>query len=364
MKIYGQVAHFKMRKGKQIFSGVDYARMVNPLKALAKKYPEYEVEISSEVQGKYKNWNEITKKFDIILSSYIDNDIEYVKLRVSANNNNCKYILDIDDDIWDVSKNHPNYKDYDPDSRSMFFKTQIAKDVEHIITTNLFLKYKIIENARRPHDSITVIHNYINLKDYDYKKLKPKKGNEIIIAYIGGSSHFEDVTQESFLEPLKRILIEYPNVYFKTTGFFMPQIKTYLGDFGYKYRHALGAYDVMTFINDIWPVSMGEADIVVAPLYWNAYSRAKSYIKYLEYSAAKKPGIYQNIDPYKEILNTAEDSGFLVNGGEDWYIYLKQLIESEELRTRIGNNAYKLIKKHTIEKGAEEYHKLFSKYKK
>lgn len=357
----GVQTHFKLIKDrltgevKTTKEAVDYYRIIQPLIHLNKD--KFEVDIKWDIKEGFKDVNEAIKNYDIIYSSYIDTVQTYVETKMAANMSGCKWIMDLDDNIWSVHKSHPLYSDFTPDSPKYQDKNAILKDVGIYTTTNSFLRYKMVENLKTNIKNISIMPNFINLEDFDYKKLKPRKDNNIQIGYSGGSSHYDDINKKEFTEAIREVMGKYPNVTFKTT-FYMPELRAL---FGYKYKYVLARSDMYAYIDKVWP-EIANSDILVAPLSWSNYSRAKSYVKYLEYSAAKKPSILEKIDPYNEVLSGHPERGCQASTKEEWVGALSKLIESEKLRKEMGEEAYKYVKEnHTIQKNVGIYEDYFKK---
>jgi hypothetical protein len=87
-----------------------------------------------------------------------------------------------------------------------------------------------------------------------------------------------------------------------------------------------------------------DMDILVAPLVDNSFSRAKSHVKFLEYSTLGAPGIYSNVTPYNGIVAHGEN-GFLASTTDEWIEYLQKLISSPDLRYRAGQNAQDTVRR-------------------
>jgi len=371
IRIIGILTHFKLKKdheGKEvcIVGGVDFARVVQPLSYLPKD--KFEVDVQYEAVGKnsrFKTLEELTKYYDICYFSYIDSVPFYIQLKVLGMKNNMKMITDLDDNIWQVHPSHPNYKDFELGSEGNFKRGAILLDVDKVTTTNSFLRYKIVEYIKRPIQDIAIMPNFVDLTKYDFKKIAPSpKSKELIIGYQGGSSHYPDINKPEFTKALGIIMNKYPQVRFKTT-FYMPQLKAL---FGYKYQYTLGRHNVYRFIDEVWTDMMSECSIFVAPLSYGHYNRSRSYIKYLEYSAGKRPSVMEKIDPYESVLVNAEERGFLANRTDEWVKHLSFLIEHPEAGKEIGENAYNYVKeKHTIQKNvgiyADYFHSLVDKPK-
>ena len=81
-------------------------------------------------------------------------------------------------------------------------------------------------------------------------------------------------------------------------------------------------------------------DIGIAPLLDTQFNRAKSAIKYIDYTYAGAVGIYSNIVPYRGIIG-----GILVKNHQDqWYEGICRLIENPELRIQLYKKAVDDIK--------------------
>jgi glycosyltransferase involved in cell wall biosynthesis len=351
------------KTGKEICytSAVDYYRNIQPLKYLPKD--KFEVDFTYEPIGqnqKFKNTADLAKYYDVLYLSYMDSIKFYIELRVQGIKYGMKMVLDLDDNIWAVDPSHPYYKgNFEPGSEKNFNRSAVILDVDAVTTTNSFLRYKIVENTSRPIKDISIIPNFIDLTLFDYKKIpeKPNK-DEIQIGYLGGASHFPDINKREFTDAVKIIMDKYPQVRLKTT-FYMPQLKAL---FGYKYRYTLGRANYDRYVKEIWPKMMAESDILVAPLSWSNYSRAKSYIKYLEMCAGKKPMICEKIDPYNEVLANHPERGLQASTTEDWVNHFTYLIENPDKAKEMGEEAYKYVKEnHTIQGNVDLIANYFEK---
>jgi len=363
IKILGVLTHFKLSKNKDgvekaTIGAVDYYRLVQPLLHLPKD--KFEVDIEYEAIGKnskFKTVEEIAKHYDFCYFSYIDSVPFYIQLKVAGMKYGMKMIIDLDDNIWNVDPTHPYYKgDFAPGTEKMFNRNAILIDADRVITTNRFLRYQINEYTKRPLNEIFISPNYIDLDEFDYKKIPPKEGKEFVIGYTGGSSHFKDMNKEAFTKGLTKVMDKYPNVVFKTT-FYMPQLKAL---WGRRYKYELGRSDVYKYIENLWPQMM-TSDVMVAPLEYSKYSRSKSYVKYLEYSAGKKPSICEVIDPYNEVLSGHSERGLQASSADDWFKHLSYIIENPDKAKKMGEEAYNYVKKyHTVQNNISKLEKYLT----
>ncbi len=362
IRILGILTHYKLKRdkvtGKEVCysSGVDYLRVISPLEHLPKD--KFEVDIKYDFMDGYADAYDMLRNYDIIYSSYIDTVETYVKVKSAANMMKRPWIMDIDDNLWQVSKSHPYIKDYLPESPKFQDQQAILKDTSQFTVTNSFLRYKTVEYLNKNINQIEVLPNFIDLKQYDHKKFTKKDHEGIQIGYMGGSSHFDDINKPEFINAMKIIMDKYPQVSLKTT-FYMPQLKA---KFGSRYKYTLGSFNIYRFIDKIWTDMCATSDIFVAPLSYTPYSRAKSYCKYLEYSAGKVPSVMEKIDPYEQVLNYAPERGLLASRTEEWVEHLSYLIENPKARERMGKSAYDYVKKnHTIQGNIKIYTDYFTK---
>ena len=84
-------------------------------------------------------------------------------------------------------------------------------------------------------------------------------------------------------------------------------------------------------------------DIGIAPLRDNFFNRAKSNLRWLEYSALGIPCVASNVEPMR-CINDGVD-GFLANDEKEFEEKLSTLIENESYRIKMGSNAYNRVKK-------------------
>lgn len=340
IRILGLETHQrKLKNGNWSTSGVDFARIINPLVHLA-NHPDFHVEIRKEpFTDTETNWQEVTSSWDIIWTSYIDQPVGYVQMAFWAEKNGCEIVADIDDNVFELDRANPVYEAYHPGSEKLHILACILEHVKHLTVSTQILQRKIVQMTKRSFDSTKVIPNFIDLEQYDYLKKVPKKSKKITILHAGSSTHFKDLMEKGFVTGLKRVLEENKNVEFITIGNWVPQLQTM---FGPQYRQIQGKPDVYEWISDLYPRVIGMTDIVVVPLRYDEHTKCKSAIKFLEFSAGKVPGVYQKIRQYEEHIRFT-DRGLLAESGNDWYTQITKLIKDKELRRSMGESAYKYV---------------------
>jgi glycosyltransferase involved in cell wall biosynthesis len=349
MKIFCYPSHCD---GKHI-PGVDYVRIIRPMEELAEQ-PGFEVRI---YRGeKNLDWRRIAKDFDVLFLNYITNAWGYVAMASQMEMKHKKIVYDIDDLIWEIQEDNAAYNDYRLGSEGRATITDIiARGCNFVTCTSQFLKHGISQYTGKDMNLIKVLPNFIDLDLYKWHK-KPVDNYEITIGYFGSSSHFNDLVNPGFIKGLERLMEENPRVRFYTIGAMIQDIKK---QYSSRYTTAYGDHDIFKWVK-MMPLLLADVDIFVAPLLDTTYARAKSGIKFLEYSSTKIPGCYQDIRQYKELVEDGVN-GYLCSTEMDWYRSLKSLCDSVKLRKEIGENAYKTVKQDwTIQGNVDKYVEFFN----
>jgi glycosyltransferase involved in cell wall biosynthesis len=87
------------------------------------------------------------------------------------------------------------------------------------------------------------------------------------------------------------------------------------------------------------PEIISNIDINIIPLEKNIFNEVKSENKWVEAALVKVPTIVSNYGAFKNVIENNK-TGILCSSIDDWYISLKTLINSGNLRKTIGENAY------------------------
>jgi glycosyltransferase involved in cell wall biosynthesis len=101
-------------------------------------------------------------------------------------------------------------------------------------------------------------------------------------------------------------------------------------------------------------------DIAVAPLVDDHFNRAKSDLKFLEYSALSLPGVYSTVEPYETCIDgiTAVTTPNTVRG---WCSALQRLAADSGLRKRIADAAREYVRtERTLGASARAYADLLA----
>lgn len=339
IKVYAVGSH----QTKERVSGVDFARVLQPMKFLD-GYSDGKVKFKVDIFDIHKEevkedfWVKKAKEYDVIFYNYNVVAWAYAMMATPVHGMGKKIILDLDDAIWYVNEDnvvHDQLKELD----AGYVMSCILDDVDGVVTTNGYLRNVIADKSNKDYKKILVAPNDNDLTLYN-TTAPAKDTGEIVIMHYGSTSHFNDLLLPEFVEGLDKIMKEYPQVKFKCVGSFISEFRY---KWGARYENDFGDVDIYKWVKNKFPVFMQEADIMVVPLVDNLYNRCKSDIKAMEFGSAMKPAVFSDTRPYRETIVDGE-TGYLAHTANDWYCALKLLIESIEERKRIGENLYNYVK--------------------
>lgn len=267
-----------------------------------------------------------------------------------------KYIFEMDDLVTWVPDDHYAKKDV----KNWDWKLNVAYAISRadgVTCTNEYLE-KYYHWLRPFKKQTFVLPNFVD-REFWMKSHKPNNSNQIRIGYVGGSSHVKDL--ELIYEPIKRILKEHSNAVLVTmgTGGYSssdPMTEYNYGEDAFKgipnsqRTHYLGS-EMMVYPDRLNALSL---DIGLAPLQKNRFTKSKTPIKWMEYALNRTPSICQYF-LYKDVVKHGVN-GFLAETSDDYYYYLKYLVENRKERKTMGERAHwDVLDNHVFEKHAQKW---------
>lgn len=340
------------------YGGLGYYRTVKIAQQLE---PEYEVTVwnrewkdkSDEFKGNPEMfYTYIFTNYDIIWLHQTDNDLTFAWLRSMATHFGKKLIIDCDDNFLEVDKGNPARKKQGRGKLSRENKRAMMATnfsfADALTVSTVPLKKKLQKHIRDVHNidiPVFVIPNCNDVNDWKYEKVQ---GKGVVIGYSGGLSHNDDL--DMVLPAIKIIMNKYKDVGFQLMGQMdIDRAKKIFGKWPQKIRNRIILMNA-TKTQPEYPAYLAEQpwNIGIAPLIDSPFNECKSSIKFFEYSMYKIPVVASRIYPYyKDIYGIPviqdEETGLLCDTVEDWVTNLSRLIEDEELRKKLGENAYKHI---------------------
>lgn len=349
------------------FSGVGYYRMIQPAKFLK----DIRI-IGSDIKTLTDNPDDVLRhifeKYDIVMTKAIDNPSACSMIAYWKKEYNKKLIIDLDDNYFEVREDQPGYKWYYPGSQKRAILSAYLSFADHlIVSTQTLADYykKFLKDVYKLDTPITVIPNYNDLKEFNYR-YKGNQDKTIRIGWQGSTTHFSDL--KMVMPVLKRLMEKYSNLYLDFMGGVeLNQVRELFGKFPDEmFRRVTLVGGTPSWVGYPYKLSKTKWDIGICPLINDEFNRNKSHIKWMEYATYKIPAVASAVYPYQEPIKGVSviehgKTGFLAKTSKDWEKYLTELIENESLRKEIGENAYKAIKERwQMKDNYKQYEDLFN----
>jgi glycosyltransferase involved in cell wall biosynthesis len=250
-----------------------------------------------------------------------------------------KVIFDFDDAIW-----LPNVS---PANRSLALLKRPEKTRELIALSDLVFAGNayLAEYASHFNDQVAVIPSTIDTGLYQPKTAYPVK-DRICIGWTGSSTtlpHFETA-----LPALRELQARYGDrLYFKVIG---------------QQTYDLADLDLhsVKWRADSEVQDLSELDIGIMPLPIDDWTKGKCGMKGLQYMALGIPTVMTPVGVNNDIIQH-NVNGFLANDTQEWVEVLSQLIESRELRERVGRAGRQTVEQsYSVESQKDRYLDYFN----
>lgn len=255
---------------------------------------------------------------------------------------------EMDDWIFDLPATNYASTPYHPNSEPESVAYEQLKLSDGVITSTEYIKGKL--KSLFPDKSCYVVRNSLDFDIWDNltfqrpaHEINPKL---IRVGFTGCGNHSADL--ELIKKPLLTLLEEFPDLEFISLPFKCFDDVTH---------PRLLKWDMWVGLSKFPQMSANwEMDFGIAPLRDNEFNRAKSNLRWLEYSALKIPTICSNIYPFKNSINNEKDGVLVSNSSKDWYDAMRDLILNKEKRLKVGQEAYQIVrKKYSMDNVAKEY---------
>lgn len=262
-----------------------------------------------------------------------------------------RVIVDLDDNPWALPKSIPRISYWErTGSRLILEKCLEWADLITVTTQEMLSALKHFNQ------NIVILENC--LPDFKWTNIQKQDVKEsVVIGWGGGVTHSEDL--RLIVNPLLQIIEKYPNVELHLAGNF--EIDNAIDDFfrlvnPFPKNNRIKILGLVPIEN--YQELISAFDIGIAPLNDTPFNRCKSDLKFLEYSALGIPCVASAVTPY--MTSTVQgETGFLANNDEDWTYYLMKLIESADLRKKIGKTAKAWAMKRMISTNIIKWEKAY-----
>jgi glycosyltransferase involved in cell wall biosynthesis len=250
-----------------------------------------------------------------------------------------KIVFDFDDAIWnfDVSVGNKTLGWLKRPKKV----NEIMTLADLVITGNSHLALY----ARQFNSNVHVVPSTLDLDIYTLNKKEQKENVPVVIGWCGSATtikHFELI-----IPVYKKLMRKYiSTIIFKVYG--LP---------GYV-NSELGIESI-NFAPDTEVPVISTFDIGVMPLPDNEWTRGKCGMKGLQCMALGIPVVMQAVGANKEIIRDGEN-GFLANSETEWFEKLSILIDSADLRRKLGTNGRLTVEeRYSAQAMKERYINLF-----
>jgi len=252
-------------------------------------------------------------------------------------------VMEIDDWLFDLPAYNIASHPFTPNSEFEWVAIEQMKASDAFIVSTHYIEGKLKDMF--PDKPIYVIPNSLDFDIWD--NLTPTVGKEfdkedgvIRIGYTGCGNHIGDL--ELIKMPILKLLEEFPKLELMLPLRYAVGKRTLWEDIEHPRIKFLDRWVPV----DKYPAELAawKIDIGVAPLRDNDFNRAKSNLRWLEYSALKVPSVMSRVYPFRNTVKDGE-TGLICNSELEWYEALKSLIVDEQKRKTLGNNAYAVVKR-------------------
>lgn len=194
------------------------------------------------------------------------------------------------------------------------------------------------------------LYEYKKVRDFIRKKILKKK--KIRIGWQGGNNHFLN-NFNYIVDPLNELHKKYGTEFeFVIMSGMHPGLDAYGGDKDKRKFLDFDYIHINSVSIDKFPRKLAEMDLDIGLIFVedNEFSRAKSNIKWMEYSLLGIPSISSRCEPY------LETNAILVNNTkEEWMEAIERLMQNPELCDIIGKRAREMAQSFNIKNRAKEW---------
>lgn len=149
----------------------------------------------------------------------------------------------------------------------------------------------------------------------------------------GTQAHNTDFIDQA-LPAIERVLNETPQARLIVVGYLrLPNA------FTKRYARQFTQLPAMESVQGYWSL-LEQADINIAVLHDDKVNACKSELKWFEAGCFAIPSVLSSTANYRDVVINGID-GFLATTEDEWYLALKQLVDSQSLRYRVGMAAQK-----------------------
>lgn len=390
-------------------TGVSFFRSTKPHIILEENHPEFKIDIMYTSDIDFNNFD-FFSNYDIIhfhktIVNYDQMEFFLSELR----KRDIITVMDIDDH-WRPGPHHPAHSLIIANKLDAKLRDNLRYADYVMTTTEIFAK-----EIKKMNQNVVVIPNAIDPNEKQFRP-KPEKSDRVRIGWLGGSSHLYDLeilrglvgrirnaglidkvqfvlcgfdtrgvvkqqgpdgkVTERPIKPEETVWVKYEEIFTDNYSIVSPEYKEHLQKYVKKDFEGLENEPyrrVWTKPVTSYASNYNLFDVSLAPLEENTFNKVKSQLKIIEAGFHKKAIICQNFGPYTiDTTNAYERGGtydlnsnaLMVDTRKNhkfWFKFVKEIIENEELRTKLSENLHNTVKDkyslHTTAKMRADFYK-------
>lgn len=278
------------------------------------------------ITGELDAWGQ---KADVIICQMVHTPAALELIRALKDRFPDKPILaEIDDNMRSLPGYNEAEKFFQPGSKFRDIALAQFREADAMIVSTPYLRDEIYADLN---PNIYVVPNSVDFNVWD--KVKPRSRNGIRIIYTAGGNHDEDLKLLENVIP--GVVSRHPEAKFVFFHYAPESIRNLPG------VEILGKWARI----DKYPKAIAElgGDIGIAPLVDNSFNRAKSNLRWLDYSALKIPTVASRVGHFAETIKDGYD-GFLADDPKHFEACLEILIKDKVTRKGMGLRAYDRVR--------------------
>lgn len=248
------------------------------------------------------------------------------------------FIWEADDNLLDLVIDVPGRHPIRTDAKMAI--RHFARAADGIIVSTEHLRERLMMFNR----NIMVVPNAIDERLFASRQNRlriPYRKEPRTIGYMGTMTHDADLMM--ILQPLRETLRKFQNrIEFQIVGGLANRSLLHaLQGLPHRILDFDGADEYPAFMR--WMAENISWDVALAPLEDTTFTRCKSDLKFLDYSALGIPGIFSRVPPYENTVRHRE-TGYLTDNTPDaWVEAMATLLTNHELRSRIASDSHAYV---------------------
>jgi glycosyltransferase involved in cell wall biosynthesis len=301
----------------------------------------------------YKNFTYVT--FQRAATEQHLNLLQHFDVNIKKQTNT-PMIYEIDDLLIDIPKWNFAYDYYTSQSENI---KKILSIVDGITVSTQKLKDVYSEF----NEKIEIIPNHLPKFIWGEAKFKEPKERKPRILWAGSENHFcnKELANKGLkggdfgnklINFIRKTVNKYQWVFF---GAFPLELEKFIKSGKIEFHTFKNILQYPSYLKGI------DADICIASLQQGIFNSCKSNIKMLEYTAIGVPGIYTNIEPYKDAMFTCETEEYMIDR-------IEELATNYSLRKEVWEHDYKKVEpnlfwenNNNVKKYIDSHLKLFGR---